>query len=244
MNDKYNPSNYEGKVKEINLKEYIDIIKKRLWIIILMTMLTTAVGYFYSKNNTPITQYQTSTRVILEAEPNTINTLMVMIKDPLILDKVIAQLGLSKSSGALANQINIGSVNDSQIIKITVVDTDPQMAVEIANTTIAVFRSEITGILGLFLNVKVIDEAQDASPLEQESSNMVLIMFALGIILGIGFVFLLDSLDNTIRSDQEIEKYLGAPVLGFIPKMTKRNTTVKRKKRKEIVMRGETIDTN
>ncbi|QOR66014.1 capsular biosynthesis protein [Cytobacillus suaedae] len=244
MSEKYNPSNYEGKVKEINLKEYVDIIRKRLWIIILLTMLTTAAGYFYSKNNTPVTQYQTSTRVILEAEPDTVNTLMVMIKDPLILDKVIAQLGLSKSSGALANQINIGSVNDSQILNITVVDTNPQMAVEIANTTIEVFRNEITGILGLFLNVKVISEAQDAFPLEQQSSNLVLIMFALGVILGIGFVFLLDSLDNTIRSEQEIEKYLGAPVLGFIPKMKKRNTTVKRKKRKEIVMRGETIDTN
>lgn len=244
MSDKYNPSNYEGKVKEINLKEYVDIIKKRVWIIILLTMLTTAVGYIYSKNNTPITQYQTSTRVILEAEPNTINTLMVMIKDPLILDKVISQLGLTKSSGALANQINIGSVNDSQIIKVTVVDTDPQLAVEIANTTIEVFRNEITGILGIFLNVKVISEAQDASPLEEAGSNMILIMFALGIILGIGFVFLLDSLDNRIRSDQEIEKYLGAPVLGFIPKMKARNTTVKRKRRKETINRGETFDTN
>ncbi len=244
MSDKYNPSNYEGKVKEINLKEYVDIIKKRVWIIILMTLLTTAVGYIYSKNNTPITQYQTSTRVILEAEPNTINTLMVMIKDPLILDKVISQLGLTKSSGALANQINIGSVNDSQIIKVTVIDTDPQLAVEIANTTIEVFRNEITGILGIFLNVKVISEAQDASPLEEAGSNMVLIMFALGLILGIGFVFLLDSLDNRIRSDQEIEKYLGAPVLGFIPKMKGSNTTVKRKRRKETINRGETFDTN
>lgn len=244
MSEKYDPSNYEGKVKEINLKEYVDIIKKRLWIIIVITMLTTAAGYFYSKSNTPVTQYQTSTRVILEAEPNTINTLMVMLKDPLILDKVIQQLGISKSSAALANQINIGNVNDSQIIKITVVDTDPRMAVDIANTTIQVFKDDITGILGLFLNVKVISEAQDAAPIEQGGSNLLLITFALGIILGIGFVFLLDSLDNTIRSEQEIEKHLGAPVLGSISTMKRRNTTVKRKRRKDIAVRSETIDIN
>jgi capsular polysaccharide biosynthesis protein len=244
MNEKYNPGNYEGKVKEINLKEYVDIIKKRLWVIIVLTIITTSAGYFYSKSNTPLIQYQTSTRVILEAEPNAINTLMVMIKDPLILDKVIQQLGISKSSGALANQINVGSVNDSQIIKITVIDTDPKMAVDIANTTIQVFKSEITGILGLFLNVKVISEAQDASPIEQGGSNLVLIAFAMGIILGIGFVFLLDSLDNRIRSEQEIEKHLGAPVLGYVSKMKKRNTTFKRKRRREIAVRGETIDIN
>ena len=56
------------------------------------------------------------------------NTLMVMIKDPIIMEKVNSELNLSRSPEGIANEITVAQIDDSQVIKISAIDTDPKVA--------------------------------------------------------------------------------------------------------------------
>jgi capsular exopolysaccharide synthesis family protein len=69
-------------------------------------------------------------------------------------------------------------------------------------------------------NIQVLDEAiPPLAPIKPRKRLNLMIGAVFGICLGLGAVFFLDYLDNTIRSPEDVEKYLGVSVLGVVPKM-------------------------
>lgn len=207
--------------KEINLKEYFYVIKKRYWIIILILCTFTFAGYYItSKNNLSI--YETSTRIIIDSDSDYMKTLMVMIKDPIIMEKVKGNLKLSRSSGEISNQIEVEQLEDSKVILITVSDQDPSVAVQIANETARTFKKEIVTLLD-FKDVQLLSEAGlTDSPVNGSDRNKMIIFIAAGLVVGIGLTFLLESLDGSIKNEEEAEEILGVPILGTISNMNKR----------------------
>jgi capsular polysaccharide biosynthesis protein len=228
------------KAKDINLKELYLVIKRRLWLIVVITVITTVLGAYYSySTNTPL--YQSSSRIIIEAAPESRNTLEVIIKDSTVLDKVVKELGLPQSAEALAGQITVASVDNSQVVSISVTDTDPDRAAKIANTTAKVFKEEIPTIMD-FKDVRFLSDAKvNPWPINQSQNKLIIIALLAGLVIGIGLVFLLDSLDDTLRLDREVEEMLGLPVLGRVSKMNKKNLKRKYVKQFELELRGETI---
>lgn len=224
--------------KEFNLKEQFNLVKKRIWVLVLITVLTTSIGIL--KNTfftTPL--YQSSTRIIIRADQEQMKTLQVLIKDSIVLQKVAEELNINRSPEVLAQQINVGSIESSQVVRINVIDTDPKIAAEIANTTAKVYKSEVPNIIG-FRNVKLLTEAKiNPYPINSSQTRTLIIAIFIGIILGIGLIYFLDILDDSIRQNDEIESILGFPILGTVPKMNKKNT--KNKKQNELEMRGETV---
>jgi capsular polysaccharide biosynthesis protein len=236
---------HEKRVREINLKEYFEVIKRRFWIILLITFITTIAGFIYShfmsSNFTPL--YQTSTRMIIEPGTNDMSTLMVMIKDPIIMERVKEDLSLSRSSDSISNQITVARIDDSHVVSVSVVDGNPELAAAIANTTAVAFKEEIVDILG-FREVQLLSEARvNMVPINASGGNRtIIIAFVFGVITGLGLIFLLDSLDEKVRREQEVEKILGVPVLGVVSNMNKKSYTFKRQKKKELTVRSETAD--
>ncbi|WP_020062953.1 YveK family protein [Bacillus sp. 123MFChir2] len=226
--------------KEINLKKLFSVIKRRLWIIIVLTIITTVAGAVYSiLLKTPLYAY--SARIIIQANnAEMMNTLKVMINEPAVLEKVAAELHTDRSASALSGQISTESVQGSQVVKINVVDADPEFAAKIANTTATVYKQEVSTLLN-FNNVSVLSEAKASKypvPININHSNTIRLFFFIGIILSIGFVFLLDSLDDTIKSERSMEELLGIPTLGGISKMNKRNIVDKYSKGRSVALRG------
>ncbi|WP_066186655.1 MULTISPECIES: YveK family protein [Gracilibacillus] len=224
-----NASHYEEQtnIKEIDLKQYFLLIKKRFWIIIVMTVISTLAGYYYSHyNNAPI--YESSTRMILGSGSEDMSTLMVMIKDPIVMEKVVEELQLERSAGAIADQITVSQVDESQVVQISVTDSDPEMAADLANATAATYKTEIKDILG-FTEVQLLSEAKtNTASINAASSNLTIITFVSGLIVGLGIIFLIDSLDAKIRKESEVEALLGVPVLGTVSNMNKREFAVKK----------------
>lgn len=207
-------------VKDINLKGIFEVIKRRLWIVILITIIATTVGYFAGERDQTLL-YQTSTRIVIEADNNYMNTLMVMIKDPIIMQKVQEELELSRSPESIAGQIEVTRIDESQVIMINVTDQNPETAMEIANLTATSFKSEIRSILD-FKDVQLLSEAKpNHSPINEAKNQIVIIALVLGLITGIGFIFILDSLDETIDKEIQVEEVLGVPVIGVISNMKK-----------------------
>ena len=229
--------------REIDLREVVDIIKKRIWIVIVITVLSALAGATYSFFNAPTLLYQSSTRLIIGADSEYMKTLQVIIKDSTVLTKVVQELNLETSPEVLASQINVQSIEASQVVSINVVDTDPVRAAEIANTTATVFKEEIPKIVD-FDDVRFLSEAKvNPYPINETQNRTVILACIFGLAISIGLAFLLDSFDDTIRPDQEIEELLGLPLLGRVPKMNKKNIKKKSNPQRSVALRGETIVT-
>jgi capsular polysaccharide biosynthesis protein len=227
--------------KELKINDFFQVIKKYLWMIALLSVLTTAAGGFYSTYyTTPM--YQSSTQILLHMDkpnPDMMNTLEVILKDPAVLDKVINQLSLNKSSDALNGQITFAE-NGSEVVKISVADSDPALAAKIANTTATVFIQQMGNILGIY-DVKVLSEAKvgkNPIPINSKRTQYIGMSFAIGIILSVGLAILFDSLDDSVTSEREIEKLLELPILGCISKVNRKNTARKNKRIRSVIKGG------
>ncbi|MGI8384804.1 YveK family protein [Robertmurraya sp. P23] len=226
--------------KEINLKEIIGVLKKRAWIGITITILAALFGYFYSSINQTTLLYSSSTNIIINAEGGQRKTLEVIIKDKTVLEKVITQLGIERTPESLAQSIQVGSIDETQVVKISVIDVNPVLAAEIANTTASVFIQEIPNIMD-FDDVRVLSDAQvNPIPINESNENKILGAAIIGgIVIGIGLIFLVDSLDESIRSEQEVEELLEVPILGIVSIMSKKN--INKTKKVNVNNRGDSI---
>jgi capsular polysaccharide biosynthesis protein len=220
----------------ISLKELIQTLKKRMSLIIILTLMavlvSAAISYFVL---TPI--YQSSTQLLVnksnddqqsfnvgEVQTNLqlINTYNVIMKSPAILDIVIDDLKLDMTAVALNEKVTVQSEKDSQVVNISVQDEDPKQAAAIANKIAEVFQTEIVKIMNVD-NVSILAKAElgeNPSPIKPQPLLNIAIALVVGLMAGVGLVFLLEFLDNTVKTEQDIEKGLELPVLGVIPTIT------------------------
>lgn len=243
----------------ISLKELFQTLKKRLSLIIIITAIAAAtsgiISYFIL---TPI--YQSSTQILVnqaksdqqafqynEVQTNLqlINTYTVIIKSPAILDKVIDQLKLDMTSSELNEKVAVSSEQNSQVVTISVEDEDPKKAAEMANTVALVFKKEISKIMSVD-NVSVLSQAElgtDPSPIKPKPVMNIAIALVVGLMVGVGLAFLLEYLDNTIKTEEDIEKHLGLPVLGAITRIDMEQEYKNQKNVETTISRtrGETI---
>lgn len=227
--------------KEIEIGKIIKLLIKKSWILILFIIITTGTSAVYTHFTKPTPLYQTSASLLIQDSASIINTLQVFVKEPPVMEAVIKELELQRSMEGLANQISVQTVQDSQIVKIYVTDSDPYRSAEIANTTAKVFKEQVASTLN-FDTIEILYPAvvkENQAPINPESNRMIKIGMVLGAILGIGFIFLLDSLDNKIRSERDIENLLELPVLGTISKYKKKTFVANKEKKVESYVRGE-----
>lgn len=228
--------------REIDLRVYFSLLMKKLWLIVIITVITSTAGYYYSmKTNVPV--YQASTRVVIGEEAGNMNTLMVMVKDPIVLEKVKSNLGLQASASEIGGQISVSQLDESQVVEILVTNTDSTRAAAIANETAAAFISEVASILQAE-DIKPLSPAiENPSPINENQNKLTIMGFLAGLILSIGLTFLLDSLDRSIRNAREAEEILGVPILGTVSNMRRIRYTSRKIKnqQKEIQVRSEAL---
>ncbi|MBT2642186.1 capsular biosynthesis protein [Bacillus sp. ISL-41] len=230
------------KSKDINLEELYLVFKRRIWVIASVTLIAGLIGFFLNQA-TVVPLYHSSSRIIIGAPEESRKTLQVIVRDSSILDIVIKEMKLEKSSDQLANQISVNSVDSSQVVSIGVVDTDPVMASKIADTVAEVFRQEVPKIVGQDY-IRILSKSKvNPVPINPKTNKMLIYGVIGGLVLGIGLGFFLESVDNRIRSRKEIEELLGVPVIGRIPKINKRSIRKAASKIQTVSNnRGETID--
>ena len=140
-----------------------------------------------------------------------------IIKSRKVLDEVIKNLDLKESNGSLASKISVSTVTDTQIIKVSVQDTNKSNAAKIANEIPKVFAKEAIRIADAN-GVEVIDKAQTpVNPVSPNKKMNILIAGVLGVMIGLFIIFIIEFLNTKIKTPQDIEKELGLPLLGEIP---------------------------
>lgn len=228
------------KIKEINLKALFFTIRKRLWMVVLITLFfTLAAGIYNSRPETPM--YASSARIIVAASSEMLGTVKVLFREPIVLNKVIEKLELNRSAAELRAQIRVDSVEGTLITVISAVDTDPKLAAEIVNAGVEAYRQVAAETLGI-TNIQLLTVAEENPfSINEKSNSMLFVGLMLGLIAGIGCVFLLDSLDDSIKSEREIEELLGLTMLGQVTKMKRKDYARQLKMQKNILVRGESV---
>jgi capsular polysaccharide biosynthesis protein len=156
-----------------------------------------------------------------------INTYSVIIRNDVVLEPVIDDLELDTTVGELREKISVQTENNSQVFSIRVQDTNPYTAAEIANTTAGIFQENIQRIMNVD-NVTIISNATpNTNPVSPNKPLNLVIGVLLGLMIGVGLVFLRELLDNTVKSEDYVEAATGWPSLGQINRFSKNDLLVK-----------------
>lgn len=220
-------------MEEINLKEVYSYFKSRLLWMILAIVVIVIIGNVYTIL-TRVPMYQSNTTIVLVGESkkeysqtdsqlnqNLIGTYSEIITSRKVLQQVIDNLKLKMTVDELSKNITTSSVEDTEIIRITVNNEKKKMAAEIANEVADVFSDEIQDIYNLE-NVAIIDKAEEAdAPYNINYVKDNIIYLAIGIVLSFGVVFVMYYFDTTIKSSEVVEEKLGLTVIGIVPKEDK-----------------------
>lgn len=220
-------------MEEINLKEVYSYFKSRLLWMILAIVVIVIIGNVYTIL-TRVPMYQSNTTIVLVGESkkeysqtdsqlnqNLIGTYSEIITSRKVLQQVIDNLKLKMTVDELSKNITTSSVEDTEIIRITVNNEKKKMAVKIADEVADVFSDEIQDIYNLE-NVAIIDKAEEADApynINYVKDNVIYLM--IGVVLSFGVVFVMYYFDTTIKSSEIVEEKLGLTVIGIVPKESK-----------------------
>jgi len=220
----------------IELRELLDIVLKRKWMITIITILTLLIGGIYSVFVvTPI--YRSDTTLMVNSSKGinagdlaasfdlgSINlsqkivvTYGEIVKSRIVLEQVIDRLDLDMTYNQLLSNTTSQPVGSTEILRISVQNEDPEVASLIANTISDVFVKEVMRILKVN-NVETIDRAIPMqNPINVKTTLNLAISLVLGLMMGVFLAFALEYLDNTIKTESDVEKHLGLAVIGSIP---------------------------
>ena len=163
----------------------------------------------------------------------------MLITSRSVLEEVLDNLGLDMGYGALKGNVSINNPSETRILQITVTNPDPQLAKELADELAAV-SSEYIGDKMEVVPPKIIEKAEvPAAQTSPSMSRNVMLGALAGLVLSAGVVILMTVMNDSIRSEDDIERYLNIPTLASIPDRkdyisgkTKKKSKRKRKRRK------------
>lgn len=224
-------TNYTHNEEEISLSDIFGILKPYLLHIVLLTVIFAMVSFVFTKTMIdPV--YQSSATLIvnnrrdegqsvtndeLNSARGLASVYSIVIKSNAVMEPVVKNLDSGITMDELSRKITVSSVDNTQVIRISVKDTDKEKAQVYTNEIIKVAPEILVDMVEAG-SVKVMSYPQIAnSPISPNTKMNVLVAGMLGFMLSVGIVLVRYLMDKTVRSTRDVETYLGVPVLGVIP---------------------------
>lgn len=152
-----------------------------------------------------------------------------LVKSRPVLEEVVSVLNLDMDTQELADKITVTTPTDTRVMSINVEDAQPKQARDIADAVRQAVGIQIQDIMDVD-SVKTVEEANlPDSPSSPSVMRNTLIGAILGILISAGIIILVFMLDDTVKTPEDVETYLGLNVLASIPIYDGANT--KNKKR-------------
>ena len=287
----------------MQIKQYFEIVRTWWWLVVVSALLAGGAAYVVSRQQPNTYQAATTLLVNQTSNPGGIadaaaltvsgqlaKTYSQLLLNRPLMEETITQLGLSLSPTELAKKVTVAPVRDTQLLVVTVEDTDPALAAALANKipelfirniqdmqagrrtaakdslaaeidklekeiatlettlgnmgnpideydkmersrlqdTLARYRSNWSRLLDSYQQL-VVAEAQTTDsvvavepakvpdePIGPKTSRNTMLAVLLGAMLGLGAAFLIEYLDDSIKSSDDVQTALGLPTLGAI----------------------------
>ena len=220
----------QGEEYAINLLDLFYYLKKRVLVIVAAVLVCAVAGFFVTQLFMD-PQYTASTRMYVLNRSNesnvvssdfqvstyVLNDYKVLITGQNVTKEVIKRLDLDMKPAELAERIVVTAPDNTRVLQISITDTDPEVAADIANTVRAVAAQQIQTIMDVDA-VKLVYEADvPQSPSGPNVRRNTVIAAALGLVAAVGVFAVMFVLDDTIRTEEDVERYLGLSTMGVIP---------------------------
>lgn len=225
---------------EKTILDYINLLKKRLWLITVFVLISCATTFYVSKNFV-VPVYSASGQLLVNntasvPESNNLNNLNFslnliesykdIIKSPTIMKSVVAdhpEFGLTEDQ--LAAKLQVKTSEKSSVINLSVEDESYSKAANIVNAVSQSFIRSLPALMKLD-NVTFLTPADPADvPAASNggSAMNLIISFVVSLMAAVGIILLLETLNGTLRTEKEAEFELGLPVIASIPMIRKRD---------------------
>lgn len=225
---------YQGTEEEIDLLELCGVLLRN-WKVILITTLVAAVMGFAGSKLLLTPQYEASVNMIVNSRQdasngnltndnitsarNLVSTYAIIIKSNTVLEKVISRLHLDMDYLELYDVVEVEAVDSTQVMQISARDPDPEQARAIVEQIARISPDVIVDAVEAGSCKVISNVAVGENPVSPSTLKNTAIVAMLGFALGVGIIVLKELLQNYIKDDADVLKYLDLPVLGVIPEI-------------------------
>ena len=214
----------------MELSDIFRILRQRSWLILVLMVLTAAAAFGFSRIQTPV--YQSNLKLLVlpsrtdfgqaQAAKTLLSSYEQWLYSSYRAQSVINNLQLDMTPGELLGDVRVSSDGNSFIIQLSVENTDPNLANDIARTwgdeLIKWVNQNNDGLdKNDWITVEFVDDPR--AGLDRPDTKINTAAGAVfGLLLGVGLIFLLEWLaSGVIRRGEDVERYLDIPVIGRIP---------------------------
>lgn len=215
---------------EIDLKELIFTLLHKWWLILIIGIIGALITGSVSKFLLTPVYKSTSKLYVINRQNDDITTwsdmqsseflakdFRILVKSRPIREEVVRNLKLNITPEELSSMISINTPEGTRILEIVVAYTDPVLAKRIVDEMARVSSERLVNVMEI-KKVNIVEEGN--LPLEPSGPNVKLntiIGGALGVFFTSLILIILHIINDTIRSLEDVEKYLGLTTLGIIP---------------------------
>lgn len=215
----------------IDLLEVLAVVRQHILIIVLVTVVAAVAGFGISRF-VMVPQYEASALMIVNTRQDVtsnvtsdqitsatklVSTYSIIIKSDTVLQQVINNLGLSLTYGQLKSRVTVSAVDDTQVMQITVRSDNPEWARQVCEQITMISPDVILESVEAG-SVKLISQAAvTPNPVSPNVNKNTAMAGLLGLVASIGIIVLRELLDNKIKNEEDVRKYLDLPVVGVIP---------------------------
>jgi capsular polysaccharide biosynthesis protein len=228
-----------GKVMEeemtLDLRELLYILRKRMGLIIGITLAATIISIIISFFVlTPV--YEAKMSVVigksssgpptseLDYSLNDVTMYQKLVKTyaEVAKSRVVAQSTLDLMNTELKvddlmEMVTVTPQADTQLMDITVKSIDPEEAKQAVSSLTIAFVKRAESLIPN-TSIEILDQPElPENPVSPNKKLNVAIAFFLGLMVSIGLVFVIEYMDNTVKTKEDVEKILNLPVIGLIP---------------------------
>jgi non-specific protein-tyrosine kinase len=143
-----------------------------------------------------------------------------------VLEEVISLVGQPKDAETLRDMVSVSVIRDTQLLRLSVESDDPALATILANATAQAFIAENDmKDLSRPGGVSVVELAtMPTSPVKPQVGLSVVLGLIAGLVVAAGLVLLMDYLDDTVKSEQDVERVAGLTTLGLVARFGRRRS--------------------
>lgn len=225
---------------EIDFLGLWEALKKRMIIIILMGLIGASLSYVVTK--TFITEKYRADKSMLilttSSERETLYDVQMgkqltddykaLITCRPVLNKVLENVNSNISYTQLKSMIHIENPENTRMLIVMVYHENPLVAYQLVNEIVTVGADYIAETLDTTTPKIIEDSVVPSAPSSPNVTKNVILGFAIGFILCCMIIVMYTLMDDTIKTEEDVEKYLGLPTLSSVP-----DRNVKIKKHKE-----------
>lgn len=214
----------------MQFRDYWLILRKRWWLILLVAVAASAASFTYSRLQTPI--YRSEVRLIVTPSrldyglTLVIDNLLTQYQQQLLTRKLASEvdddLKLDLPVQKLLSRVRVSAVSNGYLLDVTVDDVEANRAAAIANTWAEKFIEQHQADMAQAdpqdrTEITMLDKPLPGELYFPKTKQYVAAAGLLGLVVGAVLAFLIEYLDDTLRTPEDVERFTGLPMIGSIP---------------------------